>query len=64
MKIPTLTGSDAKLKKDEIKRYFNFCHERYERLFDIVKDPKAYYQKLTLFVIQLYFIMVIQPVFM
>jgi len=43
--VPTLTGSDAKLKKYEIKRYFNFCYERYERLFDIVKDPKAFYQK-------------------
>ena len=42
MLMPTLTGSDAKLKRDEIKRYFNFC---YERLFDIVKDPKAFYQK-------------------
>jgi len=45
MQMPTLIGSDAKLKKDDIKRYFNFCYERYERLFDIVKDPKAFYQK-------------------
>lgn len=43
--IPTLRGLDPELKRQEIKTYFQETFKRYESLFDIVKDEKAYFQK-------------------
>jgi len=43
--IPLLGGSDPKLKRQEIKAYFQKTYKRYESLFSIVSDEKAYFQK-------------------
>ncbi|HSR74363.1 MAG TPA: DinB family protein, partial [Sulfurovum sp.] len=43
--IPTLQGTDATLKRKEIKAYFHYCYKRYESLFNIVADEKAYFIK-------------------
>ena len=43
--IPTLTGTDSELKRQEIKTYFQFCYKRYESLFNLVADESAYFQK-------------------
>jgi len=43
--IPTLDGKSVKLKRDEIKRYFQHCYRRYESLFELISDDEAYYQK-------------------
>ena len=45
IKIPTLTGENSEEKRQEIKTYFQRCYKRYESLFDIVADEKAYFQK-------------------
>ena len=42
---PTLTGTDTKVKRREIKEYFHSCYRRYESLFRLVADEKAYFQK-------------------
>jgi 5-histidylcysteine sulfoxide synthase/putative 4-mercaptohistidine N1-methyltranferase len=43
--IPTLHGTDSKRKRQEIKAYFQYCFKRYESLFDLIADEKAYFQK-------------------
>jgi 5-histidylcysteine sulfoxide synthase/putative 4-mercaptohistidine N1-methyltranferase len=43
--IPTLVGLDPELKRQEIKAYFQEVYKRYESLFNIVSDEKAYFQK-------------------
>jgi len=45
IKIPTLTGENSEKKRQEIKTYFQYCYKRYESLFDIIADEKAYFQK-------------------
>jgi 5-histidylcysteine sulfoxide synthase/putative 4-mercaptohistidine N1-methyltranferase len=45
LKIPVLTGVDPEKKRREIKDYFQFCYKRYESLFNLVSDEKAYFQK-------------------
>ncbi len=45
IKIPTLTGENSEEKRQEIKTYFQLCYKRYESLFNIVADEKAYFQK-------------------
>ena len=44
-KMPTLHGTDSELKRQEIKEYFQYCYKRYESLFYIIADEKAYFQK-------------------
>ncbi len=43
--IPTLGGLDPELKRKEIKAYFQETYKRYESLFNIVSDERAYFQK-------------------
>ncbi len=43
--MPTLHGIDPELKRQEIKAYFQQCYKRYESLFDLIADEKAYFQK-------------------
>ncbi len=43
--IPTLTGKNPEEKRQEIKNYFQFCYQRYESLFHLISDRKAYFQK-------------------
>lgn len=43
--MPTLQGTYPEDKREEIKVYFQDCYKRYESLFDLVSDEKAYYQK-------------------
>ena len=45
VKIPTLQGSDTEKKREEIKQYFQFCYKRYESLFTLVLNEKAYVKK-------------------
>ena len=43
--MPTLHGTSPEKKRQEIKEYFHFCYKRYESLFTLVTEEKAYYQK-------------------
>jgi len=43
--MPTLEGTNADLKRQEIKAYFQQSYKRYESLFDLIVDKKAYFQK-------------------
>jgi len=43
--MPTLEGKDSEQKRQEIKAYFQLCYKRYESLFNLVADEKAYFQK-------------------
>ena len=45
VKMPTLYGKDSEEKRKEIKAYFQFCYKRYESLFNLVADERAYFQK-------------------
>ena len=45
IKIPTLLGENPEIKRKEIKAYFQQCYKRYESLFNIIADEKAYFQK-------------------
>ncbi|MBD3789040.1 MAG: 5-histidylcysteine sulfoxide synthase [Campylobacterales bacterium] len=45
IKVPFLTGLDPELKRGEIKTYFQHCYKRYESLFEVIADQKAFYQK-------------------
>lgn len=45
LSIPTLQGTDAGLKRAEIKAYFQHCYKRYESLFHLVSDKTAYFRK-------------------
>ena len=42
---PTLAGSDAEQKRDEILRYFHATFDRYEQLFEVLTSDEAYYVK-------------------
>jgi len=41
----SITGKDINLKKEEIKRYFNYTFSIYEKLFEVIKDEKSFYKK-------------------
>lgn len=43
--MPTLYGTDPEKKRQEIKAYFQYCYKRYESLFRLVSDERAYFQK-------------------
>lgn len=43
--MPTLHGVDPEEKREEIKAYFEACYKRYESLFTLVNNEKAYFQK-------------------
>ena len=43
--MPMLHGSDIEAKRKEIKSYFQQCYKRYESLFTLVSDEKAYFKK-------------------
>lgn len=45
VKMPTLYGTNPELKRQEIKKYFQYCYKRYESIFNIVSDEKVFYQK-------------------
>ena len=45
VKMPTLHGTDPEQKRQDIKAYFQACYKRYESLFTLVNDEKAYVQK-------------------
>lgn len=45
VKMPTLQGTNTKQKRQEIKAYFQACYKRYESLFTLVNDERAYVQK-------------------
>lgn len=45
LRMPILDGNDSEAKRAEIKTYFQYCYTRYEALFDLIADEKAYYQK-------------------
>ncbi|MDQ1325977.1 MAG: hypothetical protein QG564_1101 [Campylobacterota bacterium] len=45
LRMPLLVGNDSEKKRQEIKTYFHMCYKRYESLFDVVSDEKAFYQK-------------------
>jgi 5-histidylcysteine sulfoxide synthase len=40
-----LTQGSVESKREEIKEYFNKTYELYEKLFDILNNDKAYYEK-------------------
>jgi 5-histidylcysteine sulfoxide synthase/putative 4-mercaptohistidine N1-methyltranferase len=44
-RVPLLNGTDSELKRQEIKTYFHACHKRYESLFKVISDERAYFQK-------------------
>ena len=43
--VPTLHGNNTEDKRKEIKAYFQMCYKRYESLFNLVSNEKAYFQK-------------------
>jgi len=43
--MPTLQGTDIEQKRQDIKVYFQTCYKRYESLFTLVSDERAYFQK-------------------
>jgi len=45
LRTPLLTGNDIEAKRAEIKAYFNATSDRYESLFEVLIDDKAYYQR-------------------
>jgi len=45
VKIPTLEGTNVEEKRQEVKAYFQMCFNRYEALFKLVSQDKAYFQK-------------------
>jgi len=44
-RTPLLDGSDAELKREEIRRYFHTTFDRYELLFETLKQDEAYFLK-------------------
>ncbi len=44
-RVPLLSGTSVKDKKEEIKEYFVKTYELYEKLFDMIKDEKTFYKK-------------------
>ena len=45
LRVPLLTGTDNELKRQEIRTYFQSCYKRYESLFKVISDERAYFQK-------------------
>ncbi len=45
LKMPTLEGNDIETKRKEILNYFQSSFRRYESLFELLGDEKAYYEK-------------------
>ena len=45
VKMPTLDGTDLAQKRQDIKAYFQACYKRYESLFTLVCDERAYFKK-------------------
>ena len=43
--VPTLYGNNPEEKRKEIKAYFQMCYKRYESLFNLISDKRAYFQK-------------------
>jgi len=43
--VPTLQGNNPEEKRKEIKAYFQMCYKRYESLFHLVSNEKAYFLK-------------------
>ena len=43
--VPTLHGNNPEEKRKEIKIYFQTCYKRYESLFTLISDKRAYFQK-------------------
>ena len=44
-RTPVLTGDNVEAKREEIRRYFHSTLDRYEQLFEILKDDEAYFKK-------------------
>ena len=44
-RTPVLTGSNAELKRQEIRDYFRFTFNRYEQLFETLAGEQAYFVK-------------------
>ena len=44
-RTPTLTGSDAASKRQEIQAYFHTTFDQYEQLFETLASNEAYYRK-------------------
>lgn len=42
---PTLDGISVEEKRQEIKKYFNNSFDLFEKIFDVLKNDKAYYKK-------------------
>jgi|TARA_B110000967_G_scaffold98031_1_gene100692 5-histidylcysteine sulfoxide synthase/putative 4-mercaptohistidine N1-methyltranferase len=45
IRTPLLTGDNVEAKREEIATYFNKTWQRYNKLFEILIDDRAYYQK-------------------
>jgi len=45
LKMPTLQGNDIETKRKEIQNYFQSSFRRYESLFELLGNEKAYYEK-------------------
>ena len=43
IRIPELTGSDSEKKREEIREYFNQVYDRYESLFELLGEERAFY---------------------
>ena len=44
-RTPVLTGDNVEAKREEIRRYFHSTLDRYEQLFETLKDDEAYFKK-------------------
>ncbi|MEQ1602333.1 MAG: 5-histidylcysteine sulfoxide synthase [Methylophilaceae bacterium] len=44
-RTPLLTGNEASAKREEIRAYFHATLDRYEQLFETLRNDEAYYEK-------------------
>ena len=44
-RTPLLDGDDINLKREEIRNYFHTTLDRYEQLFETLRNDEAYYKK-------------------
>src|SRR4051794_4675647 len=44
-RTPVLTGGNVEAKREEIRRYFHSTLDRYEQLFEILRNDEAYFKK-------------------
>lgn len=44
-RTPLLVGDDPELKRREIQNYFHATLDRYEQLFETLRNDEAYYRK-------------------